>query len=165
MKKRSAPAFLIVWLSLSAASLLLTSCQKERADSVAPSAAAANPNPTVVANAMSYRLSGLAVTATATGTYLSNSFSVVGMASPQSLVLQVTNPTTSGTITNGSIIYSKSGASWTSSPASGGSSRIEISTFNLVTRKASGTFTATLKPTAGGGDKVVTDGTFTDVSI
>ena len=116
---------------------------------------------------MTYRVAGLAVTATSmTSTYNSGVLAVIGITTPQSLTVQM-NPTTSGTISNGTISYANAGAVWSSS-AVDGSSTIELSEFNTATRKASGTFTATLQPfpgTSATGSKTLTDGTFTNVSF
>ncbi|MBC7447461.1 MAG: hypothetical protein H7330_05325 [Hymenobacteraceae bacterium] len=143
------------------AALLTTACKEKKIEPA--------PVP-VISNAMTYRLSGQAVTATSvTASNSSNILSVTGITSPQSLTILLPNPTTSGTISNGTISYSLSGAAWSASPGLAGStSTIELTELNTVARKASGTFSATLQATPGTpatGTKTVADGSFTNVSF
>ncbi len=148
-------------LAALAVGLLLTTACKDKKVEPAPVP--------VVENAMTYRLSGFAIKATAVqASYTSNQLSVTGITTPQSLSLELPNATTSGSVANGVLTYSTTGAVWSSSPAVGGSSIVELSELNLATRKASGTFTATLQPlpgTTATGSKTITDGTFISVSF
>ncbi len=148
---------LISLLSALSLALLTSACKSD--DVVLP------PAP-VVTNSVIYRLSGTAITATSvTATYTNNILTVTGGTTPHSLTIQLTNPTTSGTITNGTIIYAIGSDRW-SSAVSGGSSSVELTVLNTVTQKVSGTFTATLQPDGGGatGTQTITNGSFTDVS-
>lgn len=147
--------------ALSATVLLTSSCKKDKTDDPTPA-----PEQTNVA---SYKVGGTAVTpSTVSGSYSSNSLTIItATASPsQSLTIQIPSITGTGTFTTAAVTYSSAGASWMSSL--GGSSSVVVTAFDATTKKASGTFTASLEAfpfTSATGTKAITEGKFTNVTF
>lgn len=147
--------------------LLATGCTKEK--EVAPSNTTTTPS--LNNGAVTFRLDMVATTVNASASLTTSEMVVNGSATTTSgsttnvkgLRITVPNPSTAGTIRNGSIQYTFNGASWTSSA---GTTIINITEINSATRRVSGTFSGQLTPTAGGatGNKTLTDGRFSNVA-
>lgn len=144
-------------VALGTSVLLTTACKKDKP---------VTPAPVVVTNAMSYKLDGTVVTpTTVTGSYQNNAFGVTGAATGKTLSISVPGVTAAGTFTNGTILYSEGtqATTWYNAASS-----VVVTEFNATTKKASGTFTASLAPFPGNAattNKAVTAGTFTNVTF
>ena len=160
MKNLSVIAFL---LAQSVVASLFTACKKDHPDSPQPPAGGPDT--------ASYVVDGATITPrTVEGSYSNQSFGVItdDSIAQRSLIIGLVPITATGTFTNATITYTASDGGWSCSLGVVGSSRVQVTHFDTATRKASGTFTATLEAfpgTAASGLKTISSGTFTNVDF